>query len=152
MQAVTDMSNNEVQNEDILETKSETMELSYTEHTPQDEQEVPNTDKKVMKEKKSRVKKVKRLSEDQIRINHVSSEKKRRELVRAIYDELVMLVPGLQKNENRSELIIYQKTINYLSWLYEKNGALREQLNDKSLLPEDLVWELPSTVKRQRPE
>ena len=152
MQAVTDMSNNEVQNEDILETKSETMELSYTEHAPQDEQEVPNTDKKVMKEKKSRVKKVKRLSEDQIRINHVSSEKKRRELVRAIYDELVTLVPGLQKNENRSELIIYQKTINYLSWLYEKNGALREQLNDKSLLPEDLVWELPSTVKRQRPE
>lgn len=99
---------------------------------------------------KSRVKKVKRLSEDQIRINHVSSEKKRRELVRAIYDELVTLVPGLQKNENRSELIIYQKTINYLSWLYEKNEALRGQLQSSTQVSEELVWELPPTATKRQ--
>lgn len=99
---------------------------------------------------KSRVKKVKRLSEDQIRINHVSSEKKRRELVRAIYDELVTLVPGLQKNENRSELIIYQKTINYLSWLYEKNEVLRGQLPNSTQVSEELVWELPPTATKRQ--
>ena len=93
-----------------------------------------------------------KLSCDQLRINHVTSEKKRREIVRNIYDELVDLVPDLGENENRSEQIIYMKTINYIRWLYEKNQKLRAQIysRQKELkgdgpefkIPDRLVWEL----------
>ncbi|SMN21888.1 similar to Saccharomyces cerevisiae YOL108C INO4 Transcription factor required for derepression of inositol-choline-regulated genes involved in phospholipid synthesis [Maudiozyma saulgeensis] len=96
--------------------------------------------------KKVRAKKMKKLSDDQIRMNHVSSEKRRRELVREIYDELVTLVPDLQKNENRSELIIYLKTINYLSWLYKKNKMLRTKIieehpNEMHKITQSMIWE-----------
>lgn len=104
---------------------------------------IPSGGKKIKKERKTRTKKINRLSEDQIRINHVSSEKKRREMVRAIYDELIDLVPDLQKNENRSELIIYLKTINYLNWLYKKNEKLRKSLSNANFeISQELVWEL----------
>lgn len=93
-----------------------------------------------------------KLSCDQLRINHVTSEKKRREIVRNIYDELVDLVPDLSENENRSEQIIYMKTINYIRWLYEKNQKLRAQIYSKQKelkgdepgfkIPDRLIWEL----------
>lgn len=96
-------------------------------------------------------KRVKKLSEKQVRINHINSEKRRRQNVRSVYDNLVKTVPGLTQDESRSELIIYLKTINYLKWLYERNASLRLQLllkhqaenKDTELqLDQNLIWEL----------
>lgn len=98
--------------------------------------------------KKQRNKKPKRLTDHQVRVNHVTSEKKRREMIRSIYDDLVRLVPGLEVTENRSELIIYLKTMAYLKWLYSKNKKLRQQIkvhggiSEQDLIAKDLVWEL----------
>lgn len=98
--------------------------------------------------KKQRNKKPKRLTDHQVRVNHVTSEKKRREMIRSIYDDLVRLVPGLEVTENRSELIIYLKTMAYLKWLYSKNKKLRQRIkvhggiSEQDLIAKDLVWEL----------
>lgn len=115
-----------------------------------------------VKKRKRRTKKINKLTDGQIRINHVSSEKKRRELERAIFDELVVVVPDLQPQESRSELIIYLKSLSYLSWLYERNEKLRNQIIAKhgaipsssngtereqngdmsNVVPKELIWEL----------
>lgn len=117
-----------------------------------------------VKKRKRRSKKINKLTDGQIRINHVSSEKKRRELERAIFDELVAVVPDLQPQESRSELIIYLKSLSYLSWLYERNEKLRKKIiakheaktgsssssdpvqeqngNIRDLVPKELIWEL----------
>lgn len=104
-----------------------------------------NTESKV---RKPRARKKNRLSETQIKQNHVTSEKRRREIVRNIYDELVNLIPDLTEKENRSELMIYTKSINYIRWLYAKNKRLRLQLIEKNPILgkdgilNDLTWEL----------
>lgn len=106
------------------------------------------TEETTKKVRKQRNKKSKRLTDHQVRINHVTSEKKRREMIRSIYDDLVGLVPGLKTTENRSELIIYLKTMAYLKWLYLKNKRLREQIraygnvSEQELMDKNLVWEL----------
>ncbi|CCK72423.1 Ino4p KNAG_0K00550 [Huiozyma naganishii CBS 8797] len=106
--------------------------------------------------RRPRAKKVNKLSQDQVRINHISSEKKRREVIRSIYDELVLLVPDLDETENRSELVIYLKTINYLKWLYDKNATLRSKIQQKGNtggneqnkeIDEELIWELETESK-----
>ncbi|GAV52299.1 hypothetical protein ZYGR_0AG02900 [Zygosaccharomyces rouxii] len=110
-----------------------------------DENEEP-----LKKKRKPRAKKVNKLSKEEVRQNHVSSEKKRRELVRTIYDELVRMIPDLQPSENRSEMVIYLKTINHLNWLYRNNKRLCGQLEkkykelgkDDYRIPENLIWEL----------
>lgn len=104
-------------------------------------------DKEKKKVRKPRAKKANKLSVDQVRENHVISEKKRREIIRSIYDELVEIVPDLKEAENRSELVIYMKTINYIKWLYKKNASLRSQIamkdNTKAQsLPATMVWNL----------
>lgn len=119
-----------------IETKS----LGYSNQLDQ-----TNAENKI---KKPRAKKRNRLSETQIKQNHVTSEKRRREIVRNIYDELVNLVPDLTEKENRSELMIYTKSINYIRWLYAKNKRLRLQLIEKNPILgkdgilNDLTWEL----------
>ena len=72
-----------------------------------------------------------KLSEHEVRKNHVVSEQKRREIIRMMYDDLVQIVPDLSQKENRSELAIYIKTANYLRWLYEKNQELRMRIQEK---------------------
>lgn len=119
--------------------------------------EPPSADSTDNKIKKPRKKKVNRLTDQQIRINHVSSEKKRREAIRSIYDELVGLVPDLQPTERRSELIIYIKTTAYLKWLYAKNKRLRKELLDQGkvsnteLLDNGLVWDLENDQELPSP-
>ncbi|AQZ09354.1 INO4 (YOL108C) [Zygosaccharomyces parabailii] len=104
------------------------------------------------KKRKPRAKKLNKLSKEEVRKNHVSSEKKRREMVRTIYDDLVNVIPDLQPSENRSEMVIYLKTINHLNWLYRSNMRLRRELEKKYQeegktdyeIPESLIWELKS--------
>lgn len=52
-----------------------------------------------------------KLTGTQKRENHVTSEQRRREILREYYDELVRLVPDLQESENRSEWQIYMKSM-----------------------------------------
>lgn len=113
-----------------------------------------NVTAKVVKPKrKPRAPKKNKLSSDQVRKNHVVSEQRRRELVRAVYDDLVEIVPDLEPSERRSEILIYLKTINHLQWLYRRNSYLRKLLTEKYEsqgkpaveLPNRLVWELRSS-------
>lgn len=107
--------------------------------------------------RKPRAKKINKLSDHQVRVNHVSSEKRRREMIRATYDDLVQMVPGLELTESRSELIIYLKTMSYLRWLYTKNKKLRDQLqsqgtiSEQELIDKELVWELEEDMDLPSP-
>ena len=151
-----DSINKDVTDNNLFKDKTDsTIQNSFTNHTDTDDTTIPliplDTDNKIKKDRKPRAKKSNKLTDDQIRLNHVTSEKRRREMVRQIYDELVTLVPDLQKNENRSELIIYLKTKNYLTYLYQKNELLRNKLinknnsedfrNDNEII-QNLKWEL----------
>ena len=108
----------------------------------------------IKQRKKPRVEKKSKLSLNQVRKNHVVSEQRRRELVRGIYDDLVGIVPGLEKSERRSEFLIYVKTMNHLSWLYKRNSYLRAKLYEKYesqgrsnvAIPNWLVWDLPQSL------
>ncbi|CCF57147.1 hypothetical protein KAFR_0C01540 [Kazachstania africana CBS 2517] len=110
-----------------------------------------NSNRVEKKPRRPRAKKANKLSEDQVRLNHVSSEKKRREIVRATYDEMVNLVPDLQKDESRSELVIYLKTIKYIKWLRKRNELLYTRLREKTKddqnfeVPKNLIWKASTT-------
>lgn len=125
------------------------MQLGAAEN-PHESRERDENEEPLKKKRRPRAKKTNKLSKEEVRQNHVSSEKKRRELVRTIYDDLVRMIPDLQPSENRSEMVIYMKTINHLNWLYRHNKRLRKQVEKKSKelgeddyrIPESLVWEL----------
>ncbi|AMD22115.1 HGL225Wp [Eremothecium sinecaudum] len=90
-----------------------------------------------------------KLSDDQKRENHVTSEQRRREILREYYDELVSKVPDLDESERRSEWQIYMKTKSYLCWLYARNQQLRNHLEDFNIAcPQHLVWEYPDAVNK----
>ncbi|SCW01579.1 LAFE_0E02762g1_1 [Lachancea fermentati] len=106
------------------------------------------------RKRRKRVSKDVKLSADQKRENHVSSEQRRRQAMRDSYDKLVEVVPGIEKAENRSELLIYTKTYHYLMWLYARNSTLRKELGEKAVakgmhgfsedkLPGHLHWSTP---------
>lgn len=72
----------------------------------------PDTQNKVAKKKrKPRKPSDNKLSPDQKRQNHVSSEQRRRQAMRETYDTLVELVPDLCDAEKRSEFMIYAKSM-----------------------------------------
>lgn len=128
-----------------------TTETKETSNSSEKVHSVEGRDVETTKRKrKPRAKKANKLSQDQVRKNHVVSEKRRRESVRAIYDELVNMIPDLHANENRSEIVIYLKTMNHLKWLYERNTYLRNKLERINLsqgeqvtkIPEYLIWDL----------
>jgi heteromeric Ino2p/Ino4p transcription factor len=49
------------------------------------------------------------------------------------------VVPGLQKNQGRSEAIVLDKTINYLENLKEERRQLLEEAKSRGInVPEDL--------------
>ncbi|CAL9734754.1 protein Ino4p [Monosporozyma servazzii] len=116
--------------------------------TPPQTAHIPSAQSTTKRVRKPRSKKVNKLSDHQVRVNHVSSEKRRREMIRSTYDDLVEMVPGLEATESRSELIIYLKTMAYLKWLYAKNKRLRDQaqsqgaVSEQELIDKGLIWEL----------
>lgn len=57
------------------------------------------------------------LSEEQKKKNHIESETRRRNLIRAKFDELVELVPALEPKESRSEHAVLSKTADYIEEL-----------------------------------
>ena len=64
-----------------------------------------------------------RLTSDQKKKNHIESEKKRREAIRAGFERLSQIIPGCEGSA-RSEAVVLQATVQYL----------REQLERKELL------------------
>ncbi|KAL6939936.1 hypothetical protein ACO0RG_003786 [Hanseniaspora osmophila] len=91
--------------------------------------------------------------------NHISSEHRRREMIKQKHDSLIKLVPALSKDPEqvKGELIIYPKTYEYLVALYEENLRLRKLLanslvshsdssGDKNIIiREELIWEKPDS-------
>lgn len=54
-----------------------------------------------------------RLTEEEKKQNHIASEQKRREAIRAGFDRLCDLVPGLQ-GQGRSEGVVLKRTVTYI--------------------------------------
>lgn len=54
-----------------------------------------------------------RLTEEEKKQNHIASEQKRREAIRAGFDRLCDLVPGLE-GQGRSEGIVLKRTVAYI--------------------------------------
>ncbi|GMM43536.1 Ino4 protein [Pichia kluyveri] len=73
------------------------------------------------------------LSEEQKKSNHIRSENRRRELIRSTFDKLVELVPDLEPKEGRSELIVLNKTSDFIKLLREENIRLRRLKDQKGL-------------------
>ncbi|KAI1818267.1 hypothetical protein GGS20DRAFT_348921 [Poronia punctata] len=54
-----------------------------------------------------------RLTEEEKKQNHIASEQKRREAIRAGFDRLCSLVPGLE-GQGRSEGLVLKRTVEYI--------------------------------------
>ena len=70
------------------------------------------------------------LSEQQKRMNHITSEQKRRNLIQQGFNEIHMLVPSLrgQRDRGDSKSSILLKTVDFISELREGNERLRRML------------------------
>ena len=64
-----------------------------------------------------------RLSEQEKKNNHIASEQKRREAIRAGFDRLADIVPGME-GQGRSEATVLQATVQYT----------KEQINERKRL------------------
>lgn len=67
-----------------------------------------------------------RLSEPQKKQNHISSEKQRRSAIRAGFDELSNMVPGM-KGKGSSEAKVLEATVAYMKTQLDEKQALRKQ-------------------------
>ncbi|CAK7272168.1 hypothetical protein SEPCBS57363_004995 [Sporothrix epigloea] len=67
------------------------------------------------------------LSEEQKRENHIKSEQKRRTLIKTGFDDLCILVPGLQGG-NLSKSLVLTTAVTWLTELLEGNKRLESQL------------------------
>jgi heteromeric Ino2p/Ino4p transcription factor len=67
-----------------------------------------------------------RLSAEQKKKNHIESEKKRREAIRAGFEKLSRIVPDCE-GQARSEAVVLQRTVAYLREQLDQKEALRRQ-------------------------
>ena len=67
-----------------------------------------------------------RLTAEQKKKNHIESEKKRREAIRAGFEKLAEIVPGVQ-GQARSEAVVLQATVAYLREQLAKKEELKDQ-------------------------
>lgn len=65
-----------------------------------------------------------RLTQDQKKKNHIESEKKRREAIRAGFEKLAEIIPGCE-GQARSEAVVLQRTVAYLQEQLEKKAQLK---------------------------
>lgn len=78
-----------------------------------------------------------RLSEKQKKDNHISSEKKRREAIRAGFDKLSTLVPGME-GQARSEAIVLGATVNYMQDEIARKETVYYMALDRGWKKEDI--------------
>ncbi len=65
-----------------------------------------------------------RLSDQQKKKNHILSEAKRREAIRAEFDRLATLVPGME-GQGRSEAVVLQATVEFMREQVGRKEELR---------------------------
>jgi hypothetical protein len=73
-----------------------------------------------------------RLSAEQKKKNHIESEKKRREAIRAGFERLSRIIPECE-GQARSEAVVLQRTVAYLREQLEQKDALKSQAQQKGL-------------------
>jgi len=79
------------------------------------------------------------LSSEEKRANHIASEQKRRQAIREGFDRLTEVVPGLGKNQGRSEAIVLDRTIEYLKELIDERKMLIQEVESRGgKVPEEL--------------
>ena len=67
-----------------------------------------------------------RLSAEQKKKNHIESEKKRREAIRAGFERLSQAVPGLE-GQARSEAVVLQRTVEFLREQLQLKAELKKK-------------------------
>ena len=67
-----------------------------------------------------------RLSDAQKKKNHIESEKKRREAIRAGFEQLSKIVPGCEGRAH-SESVVLQRTVTYLNEQLAKKAELKKK-------------------------
>jgi hypothetical protein len=78
-----------------------------------------------------------RLTNEQKKKNHIESEKKRRDAIRAGFDKLSDIVPKMT-GQGRSEAVVLQHTVAYMKYLLAKREALDKlasEVSSTSLFP-----------------
>ena len=73
-----------------------------------------------------------RLTAEQKKKNHIESEKKRREAIRAGFEKLADIVPGVQ-GQGRSEAVVLQATVQYLREMLGKKAELATQAEARGM-------------------
>ena len=73
-----------------------------------------------------------RLTAEQKKRNHIESEKKRREAIRAGFERLSKIIPDCE-GQARSESIVLQRTVAYLQDKLKQKDSLREQALKKGM-------------------
>ncbi|KAI1405443.1 hypothetical protein F4819DRAFT_425074 [Hypoxylon fuscum] len=73
-----------------------------------------------------------RLTEEEKKHNHIASEQKRREAIRAGFDRLCNLVPGLE-GHGRSEGFVLKETVKYMKEQMAKRRQLAEEAEAKGI-------------------
>ena len=83
--------------------------------------------------KPTRKKRRENLSEAQKRLNHITSEQKRRNLIQEGFNEIHVLVPTLRGNRERadSKSAVLLKTVDWIRQLREGNDRLRRILHHR---------------------
>lgn len=72
--------------------------------------------------------------------HHIESEHRRREQIRATFDRLVDIVPDLEPKEKRSELVVINKTSEYIKKLRAENAQMMEEADKLGItVPEELT-------------
>ncbi|CAG8576731.1 7446_t:CDS:2 [Paraglomus brasilianum] len=85
-------------------------------------------DGKLISAKSSRKPYKELLTEEEKRANHIASEQKRRNTIRAGFKELTDIIPTL-KNVNNSKSTILFKAVDYIKYLERRNRNLKERAN-----------------------
>ncbi|KUI60481.1 hypothetical protein VM1G_05916 [Cytospora mali] len=81
-----------------------------------------------------------RLTEEQKRQNHISSEQKRRQAIRDGFDKVASLVPGLE-GQGRSEGHVLNVTVQYILEKIEERRQLVEQIEARGGVVSDEMKE-----------
>ncbi|KAK0865414.1 hypothetical protein LTS02_005395 [Friedmanniomyces endolithicus] len=107
-----------------------------------------------------------RLSDQQKKKNHILSEAKRREAIRAEFDRLATLVPGME-GQGRSEAVVLQATVEFMREQVGRKEELRVEARSRSIYPsqrpkrecqqersilntQNAAHRIPQSLKRQR--
>ncbi len=73
-----------------------------------------------------------RLSAEQKKKNHIESEKKRREAIRAGFERLSRIIPDCE-GQARSEAVVLQRTVAYLREQLGKKAELRDAASQRGV-------------------